>query len=92
MENGLSIFERLAAEIDITQEAFPGQTIVEILNDHRLLIENHLGVAAYNCEKIVVKTKFGCICVCGKCLELIHMTKEKLVIKGRISGIELKRK
>ena len=43
-------------------------------------------------EQIVVKVKYGYVCVCGCGLELMRMTKEQLVIRGRIDGVTLQRR
>ncbi len=92
MGKGRYILERLADEADLTAEPLPGQPIVEVAGDRRVLIENHYGVKAYSHEQIVVKVKYGCVCICGCGLELMRMTKERLVIRGRIDGITLQRR
>lgn len=92
MGRGRNFLERLAEEADLTAESLPGQPIVEVAGDRRVLIENHFGVKAYSREQIVVKVKFGFVCVCGCGLELMRMTKEQLVIRGRIEGITLQRR
>ena len=68
------------------------QPIIEIVGDRRVLIENHRGVAAYGKEKILVCVKFGSVCICGCNLEMMHMTKEQLVICGRIDSVSLQRR
>lgn len=92
MGRGRYFLERLADEADITAEPLPGQPIVEIAGDRRVLIENHFGVKAYSREKIVVNVKFGFICICGCGLELMWMTKDQLVIRGRIDAVTLQRR
>lgn len=92
MGRGRYFLERLADETDLVAEPLPGQPIVEIAGDRRVLIENHFGVKAYSREKIVVKVKFGFVCVCGCGLELMRMTKAQLVIRGRIDGVTLQRR
>lgn len=89
---GRFFLERLADEADLTMEPFPGQPIIEVAGDSRVLIENHFGVKAYSREQIVVKVKYGLVCVCGCGLELMRMTREQLVIRGRIDGISLNRR
>ena len=84
--------ERLADGADLSAEPLPGQPIVEIAGDRRVLIENHFGVKEYSRERIGVKVKYGVVTVCGCGLELIRMTKEQLVISGRIDGVTLARR
>lgn len=92
MGKGHFFLERLAEDSDWMKEPVPGQPIVEIAGDKRVLIENHLGVKAYGREKILVKVKYGCICVCGRGLELLRMTREQLVIRGKIDAVTLQRR
>ena len=91
MWNGHYIWERIAAQPDGTKSA-GYQPIVELAGDRRVLIENHLGVITYGKEKIIVKVKYGAVCICGCSLELTHMTKEQLVIFGTIQSISLHRR
>lgn len=92
MGKGHFFLERLANNSDLVMEPLPGQPIVELTGDRRVLIENHFGVKAYGRERIVIKVKFGYVCVCGSGLELLRMTREQLVIRGRIDGISLQRR
>ena len=78
--------------LDLPGESLPGQVVVEITGDNRVLIEHHCGVREYSRERIGVKVKYGMLQVCGSCLELRCMTKEQLVISGRIDCIVLKRR
>lgn len=92
MGRGRMFLERLAEEADIGSDSFPGQPIVEISGERRVLIENHLGIMGYSTERILVKVQFGCIVICGYGLELLHMSKEQLVIRGKIDGVALQRR
>lgn len=69
----------------------PGQPILELAGDRRVLIENHFGVREYSRERITVKVRYGCVSVCGCGLQLMRMTKEQLVICGRIDGVTVLR-
>lgn len=92
MQKGRNFFEYILEQPSLNPEAVPGQPIIEIAGDHRVLIENHHGVAAYGKEKILVNVKFGSVCICGCSLEILHMTKEQLVIYGRIDSVGLHRR
>ena len=52
MGKGRMILQRLADGADLSAEPLPGQPIVEIAGDRRVLIENHFGVKEYSREKI----------------------------------------
>lgn len=81
--------ERLADAADLQGENFPGQPLVELYADRRLLIEHHCGVTEYGRERIQVRMKYGCLSVCGRCLELARMTGDQLVITGLIDSVNL---
>lgn len=83
--------ERLAQKTDLQGEAFPGQPLVEIYSDRRLLVENHRGVVGYSDQEICVKMKFGLLRICGSCLELAKMCAQQLVITGRIDDVHIMR-
>lgn len=92
MGRGQRFWERLAEEAELNGEPMPGQSIVEIVGDRRVLIENHLGVRCYSREKIIICVRQGSIHVCGNALELARMTREQLVIQGQIESVSLERK
>ncbi len=92
MGKGRSYFEQMIARTDLSPEALPGQSIVEIAGDKRVLIECHRGILAYNRELIQVSVGYGSVCIQGCGLEIIHMTREKLIISGRIDSVQLQRR
>lgn len=92
MEKKRIFFEHMLGQTTLAPESIPGLPIVEIAGEHRVLIENHQGVAAYGQEKILVNVKFGSVCICGCNLEMLRMTKEQLVIYGRIDSVGLQRR
>ena len=92
MKRRKGLLERLVEEIDLPGEVMPGQPLVELAGDRRVLIENHSGVTEYGKEKICVKVRYGVLTVCGCGLELARMTKDQLVITGRIDGVTLTRR
>ena len=89
MGRGRIFLERLAVEAQRNTEIMPGQPIIEIAGNSRVLIENHSGVMGYSAERILIKVNYGCVSVCGCGLELLKMTREQLVIRGRINGVSL---
>ena len=92
MDRRNRILERLAQSADLPCEAIPAQTVVELMNDRRVLIENHNGVTEYGREKICVRVRYGRVEICGCGLELARMTKDQLVITGHIQDIVLRRR
>ena len=86
-----NLWDSLADSGDLPGETLPGQSILELLGDNRILIESHRGVIQYSPEEIGIRLKFGSVFVCGCYLELIQMTRGQLVIRGKIETIRLHR-
>ncbi len=83
---------RMADHSGLETEVLPTIPLVEIAGDSRVLIEGHRGVTEYSQEKICLKVKYGHVCVCGCGLELSRMSREQLVISGRIDCVQLIRR
>lgn len=86
------LVQRLADGADLYTEPLPGVPIVEVAGDRRVLIERHRGVTEYSTERIRVRLGFGAVCICGNDLELTQMTRQQLVITGRIDSVQLQRR
>lgn len=85
-------WESICRQTNLADEVFPGQSLVEIIGDQRVLVENHRGVAEYGREKICVKVKMGIVEIQGSCLQLQCISRECLVITGRIHNVVLNRR
>ena len=92
MGKGSRFLEQLTQSADMSGECLPGQSLLELLGDNRVLIERHRGVQEYSRERIGIKMRYGKVVVCGCGLEMIHMTRDQLVIRGRIDCITLHRR
>ena len=84
--------QKIADGVDLSGEPMPGVPVVEVAGECRVLIERHGGVTEYSRERICVKVSYGHVCVCGCGLELTRMTREQLVISGRIDAVQLLRR
>lgn len=91
MKNRNKIMERIPFMMDLPTESMPGQPLVELVGEGRVLIENHCGVTEYSCSEIRARVKYGQLCVSGSGLQLACMTKHQLVITGQIDSISLLR-
>ncbi len=91
MQQRKGVLERLVEQADLAGESLPGQPVLELAGDRRVLIENHRGVTEYGREKISVRVRYGIVAVCGCGLELVKVSKDQLVISGRIEGIMIHR-
>ena len=92
MGKGRMFLSHLAEETEMGADSVALRPIVEIAGGERVFIENHCGVMGYSTERILVKVKYGCISVCGCGLQLLRMTREQLIIRGRIDAVSLHRR
>ena len=92
MGKGEGFLDRWIRNTELPGEVLPGQSVLELIGENRVLIEGHRGVIHYSREQIGVKMRFGALMVCGCGLELHHMTRDQLVIRGRIDGISVQRR
>lgn len=84
--------ERIAETADLQGEIIPGQPLVEIFGERRVLIEHHGGVTQYSREQIRIKMSYGHLCVSGSCLELARMCADQLIITGHIDSVSMIRR
>ncbi len=84
--------ERILEKMELAEETMPHQSVLELCNDHRVLIENHAGVEEYSLERIRVKVRFGQILIIGSDLRMRKMEGNVLVICGNVKQIDLMRR
>lgn len=89
MKSGKRVIARMISTADLDAELDHRLPIIEIAGNQRVLIENHLSVYGYSSDKICVKVKFGCVCICGSELMIAKMSNEQLVILGDIQAVQL---
>ena len=73
----------------ISNAPLPGVPLIEIVDNRRVLIENHSGMIAYEKTKICVKVGCGHIEVNGNDLILAKMSSDQLIINGIIRDVIL---
>lgn len=88
MRKNQKLFNTIAAAAE-SFDTFSGVPLLELLGDRRILIEHHMGVIEYTPQRIRVGMRYGEFIICGNQLDIIRMTKEQLVISGRIQMISL---
>ncbi len=76
---------------DLPGESLPGEPVVELYGDNRVLIEHHGGITEYGPEKIQVRVRYGAVCICGSQLRLCRMQGPQLVILGKIQSVNILR-
>ena len=81
------MFDWLMMRMGLPSELPPGKTLIEMVGDCRILVENHFGVISYDDENVRVKTSYGELSVHGINLKLACMSKVRLVITGQFFQI-----
>ena len=81
-----------ADHAELIDEVLPGQTVVEVIGEGRVLVEGHDGVLEYSDFEIGVKTGYGVAKIGGSNLKLTIMDKNRLVITGVVQHVELLRR
>lgn len=77
------------ASDELIGESLPRRSIIELCSDNRIYVERHLGVYEYSDVEIHIGVYFGKIVIRGCCLKLASMSKESLVVTGKIQCVEL---
>ena len=83
------IAEQAIFQADLPGESLPNQPILELIGEQRVLLENHNGVISYDESEIKVRVRYGIVSVSGSELRLANMTRQQLIIRGRIDGIAI---
>ena len=65
--------------------------LIEILGNNRVLIEHHKGICIYERQMMQIRVCYGFIEISGCDLTITCMSKEQLVITGKIDGVRLLR-
>ena len=86
-----SIARRLNMVSEMASASLPHQTVVELLDTCRVIVENHKGVCQYSSEQICIRSYYGFVCIEGSSLHIARMSKEQLVITGNICVITTQR-
>ena len=89
MKRGKRIIDHVVHGMDLDMEAIPGRPFVEIVEDCRVIVENHYGISVYQNERIYVAVNYGEIQVTGDRLSVVQMTKSRIVIAGVIHCVQL---
>ena len=84
-----NMLDRFLVGVDLPGETLLKIPLVEILGEHRVLVENHQGVAGYSSCEVCVKVKFGIIKISGQELTLSKMSGEQLVVSGCIDCVQV---
>ena len=66
---------------------FLGASIVTIIGDDHVMIENYRGILEYTQNNIILQGKNCRISICGQGLRISYYTNEDMKIEGKVSEI-----
>ncbi len=89
MNRGKNTLSKWSVASQLPMLTFPGQTLIEIAGNNRVLLENHRGVVAYSGTLIRIRTGNGIVSVCGSDLIIECMSRFQLVITGCVHGVTI---
>ena len=82
------IYDKLK-EISALDSTLPGQSLLEIISDKRILLERHRGVSKYTREQVCVKCDYGIVIINGFDLYIKNMSFDQLLVTGRIDSVQM---
>lgn len=85
------ILRKLTERCGLSAEPLPGNVLVELNGDDRVLIENHDHIIGYHHAEVLISVKYGSVKVCGSDLVIACIEPDRLLIRGRIDSVILLR-
>lgn len=83
--------DRITNGLGLPAEVTPGNSLVELIGDRRVLVEQHRGICVYGSNEVVVKIPLGKLHICGNGLVLQCVTRQRLIICGQIDSVAIGR-
>ena len=92
MQRKTRFVTQVTQRMELWEEPLGSGSLVEISADNRVLIEKHYGIREYSSERICVCVSYGYLAVTGENMQLDHMQKDRLIIRGRIESVAIVRR
>lgn len=83
-----NIREKMISAMDLPKDVVQGMSILTILGNHEICVENYRGIIEYTDTLIRIQTKEKQIKVQGNRLQIEYYTNDEMKIKGYIHSIE----
>ena len=87
----MNFFEKVRTKfpeaLEIPDQTLPGDAIIEIYGNRRVLIDGHCRVLQYGCECIWLRNDNRIVRICGSGLCVVELSGSRAVITGCISGV-----
>ena len=89
--NRKSLKEKVSEIAGLPKDVSMGMSIIRIIGQHELYIENYRGILEYTDKSLRILTKSGQIAIVGCKLEIVYYTNDEMKISGIFDSIYLKR-
>lgn len=83
----LSAREALTESLRLPKDAMLGASILTLIGEQELFVENYRGILEYTQECILLQGKNCRIRIEGDCLKIVYYTNEDMKIAGKIAGV-----
>lgn len=84
-----NLSERFADTFTLPKDMIANETLVHMIGNTDMYIENYKGIIAYSCCEIIIKG-FDCkILICGRGLSIAYYSDEDMKIKGMICEVKI---
>jgi len=81
------IRKRIVSAFELAPEA-AGSTRLTLIDNTRVCLENHKGIAEYTQKSVRIRTHVLCIIINGSALCLERFGRENVVVSGNIHAIQ----
>ena len=80
--------EHLASAASMPKDVVMGASVVTVLGDFEVCIENYRGITEYTESLVRVQTKGGQIRLTGSRLQIEYYTNDEMKVTGKIQTLE----
>ena len=84
-----NVFDRAVELFDLPAEALSGMPKLTVTGGVRLHVECHRGLLEYTPDIIIINGGAVIVTVRGEGMDVCAMNAEEILIKGKISGIDM---
>ena len=82
------IRERIASAASMPKDVVMGASVVTMLGDFEVCIENYRGITEYTDSLVRVQTKGGQIRLTGRRLQIEYYTNDEMKVTGSVVSLE----
>lgn len=80
---------QLSQRLDFPPELIADAPLIKISGTAQVQVERHGGIAGFTPERIVVRTRRGCVRIEGADLCVAAMNRQRVVVRGHVACVVL---